>query len=211
MLALVREALTSSGLEVRPVGTTSLITIEPEDYQPVPIINFDMNLGEKRRNEGTAFFFDYEGEPYVILGPGSLHTRGPVTTRAAVEHELFHARFHLGDPRPLADRELEVWTHVFTTMFHEMYPHKMLWSPLVSFYEDASRVEQQLSLDKLVDYFNNPPDPPVAPQCAPETRSEFMAWLERRINDEDTSSSQLIHDLQEKLRTVIGMSALTGG
>jgi hypothetical protein len=172
MLALVREALPSH--DVRVSGTKN---------EPAPVINFDERL------EKSGNYFLSQGTPYVVLGPKALDPRSPVFTRMIAEHELFHARHHVGDPRPLNDRELETWTHVFVKYFHEVYPFKQRWAPLVSFYEEADPGERKVALDKLVAYHRAPPSAAV--------RVAFEEWLDRRRKDPKTSSSRLASDLDK--------------
>ena len=180
MLALVREALPSH--EVRPAGTNN---------EPAPVINFDTRL------EKTGNYFVAQGRPYVVLGPKSLDPRSPVFTRMIAEHELFHAKHHVGDPRPLVDRELETWTHVFVTYFHEVYPFKQRWAPLVSNFEESDPGERKVALDKLVSYYRTPA---VGDEEAKaKVRVAFDEWLGRRRKDPATASSKLVADLDSAI------------
>lgn len=182
MLALVREALPSH--EVRLSGTNN---------QPAPIVNFDERL------EKTGTYFLAQGTPYVVLGPRALDPRSPVFTRMIAEHELFHARRHVGDPRPLADRELETWTHVFVTYFHEVHPFKQRWAPLVSNYEEADPGERKAALDKLVNYYRTPPAAAGDEAGKADVRVAFEQWLGRRRKDPGTGLSKLVADLDRAI------------
>lgn len=197
MFVLAREAL--PGMDVHMAGNTSSTRIMKADYAPAPVINFDVNLGLKR-NADTSYFFSDKDTAYVVIGPGSLHPRGHITTENNAQHEMYHAEHHLGDSRPTMDREVEVWTHVFTTTFHDTYPHKMLWSPLVTSYQNASPAEQQVTLYQLVNYYNATSLPGVPDECVAPAHAEFTAWIQRRMKDDKTANMQLIRDLQQKLK-----------
>jgi hypothetical protein len=208
MVELVREAL-GPDVDVRLAGNVSPMLPHPDDYVPFPAVNFDMNLGDKR-DSSTAYYFSVGGTAYVILGPGALHIRGPITTQHNAAHENYHARHHIGDSRPMLDRELEVWTHVFTTTFHHDYPYRMLWNPLISSYEGASPAEQQITLHTLLNYYNSPPQAVINPACVPDLRSEFAGWVSRRINDERTVWKKLVNDLNEELQLGLTKAAPEG-
>ncbi|HXI14616.1 MAG TPA: hypothetical protein VNM92_18515 [Thermoanaerobaculia bacterium] len=204
MLALVREALRSS--EVRPSGTQHSDQVHPEDNQPAPVVNFDARLNQKTtyassgtRLEGPAYYFLAQGKPYVVLGPRALDSRSPVFTRLSAAHELFHAKNHVGDPRPISDRELETWTHVFVTLFQEVYPLKQRWAPLVSFYEAADPGERKAALDKLVHYYRTPPSTAGDDKGQARLRVAFEEWLGRRRKDTATASSRLVADLDKAI------------
>jgi hypothetical protein len=199
MLALAREAL--SPMEVRASGATHSDQVHPEDNQPAPVINFDAGLNAKTTyatngvflETSPAYYFLARGTPYVVLGPNALNPRSPIFTRMTAEHELFHAKRHGGDPRPLVDRELETWTHVFVTYFHDVHPFKQRWVPLVAYYEDADAGEREAALEKLVAYYRTPP------ADADAVRAAFDEWLGRRRKDDKTMSSRLVADLERAL------------
>ncbi|MGH9456094.1 MAG: hypothetical protein ACRD2J_00445 [Thermoanaerobaculia bacterium] len=203
MLALVREALPD--YEVRASGTAHAGRAHPEDNQPAPIVNFDVDLNEKsawsqnrRLDDDRGHYFVARGTPYVVLGPEALDPRSPVFTRMLADHELFHARVHVADPRPLTDRELQTWAHVFVTHFHEVHPFMQRWGPLVSYYEKADPGERVMALEKLVAYYREPSA--VAEDAAEdEVRIAFQEWLERRRNDSRTAESKLVADLDGAL------------
>ena len=192
MLALLREALPSH--EVVPSGNAHPDQVHPEDNQPAPVVNFDVNLNEKlsyatnavRLATSRAYYFLGQGTPYVVVGPRVFDPRSPAFTRMQVAHELFHAANHVGDGRPIDDRELETWTHVFVQHFEEIYPFKQRWAPLVQFYERADPGERKASLDKLVQY---------RASAGPAVRAAFDEWLERRRKDPATADSQLVADV----------------
>jgi len=202
MLALVREALGSK--EVRLSGDVHTGQVHPEDNQPAPVVNFDPRMNKKnsyataarRLETSPAYYFLGKGTPYVVLGPRALDPRSPVFTRLQAEHELFHAKHHVADPRPVTDRELETWTHVFVTLFHEVHPFKQKWAPLVTNYEEADPGERKAALDKLVAYYRMPAS---ASDDAGRAiiRTAFDEWLGRRKKDADTSTSRLVQDLEK--------------
>ena len=197
LLALVREAL-GPDTRVELARNSSPTRPDTADYAPFPVVNFDINLADKR-DSGTAYFFSAGDKAYVILGPSAVHTRGPVTTQHNAQHEVYHARYHVGDARPMLDREVEVWADIFIKTFHDVYPHKLLWNPLMSSYENASPAERQITLHKLVNYYNNPPVDQITKACLEEFRTEFAGWAGRRIADEKTVWKRLVRDLHDEL------------
>ena len=196
MLALVREAMASH--EVAPSGNAHPEQVHPEDNHPAPVVNFDVRLNEKmsyatnavRLATSRAYYFLGQGTPYVVVGPGVLDPRSPAFTRMQVAHELFHAANHVGDGRPIEDRELETWTHVFVEHFDEIYPFKQRWAPLVQFYERADPGERKAALDKLVQY---------RASADAAVRAAFDEWMERRRKDSATADSKLVADVDANI------------
>ena len=169
MLALLREALPA--YDVRA---------SVSDRHLAPVVNFDVTM-----TNTTARYLVSDGKPYVVLGPRALDERGPVFTRMFADHELFHATHHVGDSRPLPDRELETWTHMFVKYFAEVIPFKQRWAPLVTNYEEAAEIEKKAALAKLRSYYRS---------ATPEIRAAFDEWLTRRRNDEATRESAFVRD-----------------
>jgi hypothetical protein len=208
LAGLVREALMSR--EVRLSGTKSTDQVDPEDNQPAPIVNFDLHLNRKTSYQfrpGSAtrslqsnfgYYFTVHGTPYVVLGPAALDPRSPVFTRMAAEHELFHAQHHVGDPRPIEDRELQTWTEMFVRYFHDIHQFKQRWGPLVAYYEDADPGERRTALDRLAAYYRVPS---ASADEAERTklRAAFEEWLGRRKKDAETSSAKLVQDLEKAI------------
>lgn len=188
MLALLNEALWPR--EVRLSGTSDAEHVHPDDNQPAPIVNFDPRLNQKQsarpRSGGSTrslennagYYFSVSGVGYVVLGPAALDPRSPAFTVLITEHELFHAQNHVGDPRPLIDRELETWSTMFVRYFDVIHPFKQRWAPMVRYYDDADPGEQAAAVARLVDYYH-------APGTTPEERKAFDEWLERRKKQEN--------------------------
>ena len=107
------------------------------------------------------------------------------------------------------DRELEVWTHIFTKTFHADYPYRLLWTRLTSAYENASPAERAISLHQLVGYYKNPPAE-IGAACVSHFRAEYQGWIERRAKDEKLAWRQLIKDLQSSLDLPVATSAPAG-
>ncbi|HXG55456.1 MAG TPA: hypothetical protein VNJ03_08780, partial [Vicinamibacterales bacterium] len=143
-----------------------------------------------------GYYFTVKGVAYVVLGPAALDPRGPVFTRLSSGHELFHAEHHVGDPRPLEDRELETWTAMFVNYFHDIHPFRQRWAPMVSYYEQANPVEQKIALDKLVAYYRAPPASVETKSDSAAVGAAFTDWVARRKKDAETSSSKLVRDLE---------------
>ena len=194
MIRLVQEALGPS-IEVRGAGNSVPSQTSPADYAPAPVVNFDIHLGAKR-SSATSYYFTSGDTSYVVLGPESLNPAGQNRTQNMAHHELFHALNHFSDSRPVLDREVEVWTDIFVKTFHDAYPYKMLWTPLVTSYEGATPAEQQVALHRLVQYYRKGPQGAISVRCAAEVRFEYEEWLRRRMRDSTTASRKLIKDLQ---------------
>ena len=197
MLVLVREAL--PGRDVRLSGVNHTKEVHPDDNEPAPVINFDPRLNQKtsvqlRPGSRTSlqnnfgYYFSFRGNGYMVLGPAALDPRSPVFTRLAAEHELFHALNHIGDPRPLADRELETWTQMFATFFHQVYQFKQQWAPMLRYYEEAATEEQKAAIDRLVAYYD---------AAESDVRVAFQQWLARRKAAKP--SSKLVNDLENEI------------
>ncbi|HXH06539.1 MAG TPA: hypothetical protein VNI83_08105 [Vicinamibacterales bacterium] len=206
-IELVREALGTQ--DVRPSGTAYPNEVHPADNQPAPVVNFDIRLNQKssaRRRDGGpvrslernfGYYFSVGGKGYVVLGPAALDPRSPVFTRMAAEHELFHAQHHVGDPRPLAERELEAWTHVFITFFHDVYSFRQRWAPLVGYYEEAGPAARKAALEALAAYYRTPPSTDGG--TANAIRTAFEEWLARRKKDPATADAGLVADLEQAI------------
>jgi hypothetical protein len=215
LFGLTEDALRGTGISLFLAGTSSPTAIRPEDFKPVPALNFDVRLNQKSSMKFTAttktrslkndagYYFTSGGIPYVVLGPYSIDVRDPDLLRMYAEHELYHAHHHVGDRRPLTDRELETWTMQFRHWFFKIRQYRQRWVPLIAYYERASTDAQQRALARLEEYYRNPPaDRVPSTEVATEQRA-FLAWLDRRIHDAHTNSSKLIQALQRDLQPSI--------
>ena len=111
MAALVETAIASMKRKVVVAKTSPGGSVDPKDYQPLPDLNFDINLNTKRSkplSSGAAaaaatrslapnygYFFTDGGNTYVILGPNALNEDSPVFTQMYAEHELYHTTHHI--------------------------------------------------------------------------------------------------------------------
>lgn len=204
MLALMRDALQGSGVTVHAAGTASLSEIVPEDFRPVPVINFDAGLNQKmsrklsektvqralKRNSG--YFFSHQSVPFLVLGPLSIKQQDPDYIRMYVDHELYHVINHSKSGAKPADRELEAWVYQFSNWFYKLRAYQQRWDPLIDYYEDATPEAQKTALDALVKYYNEPPANRVTVDQIPEARKAFDAWLARRKADEKTAGKKLV-------------------
>jgi thiol-disulfide isomerase/thioredoxin len=198
MIVLVREIL-GPEVVVLPARNSVPNQPHPADYSPYPVVNFDLRLGDKR-DASTSYYFNSGGQTYVVVGPGSLNAANPARLMQNANHEIYHAIHHVGDPRPVLDREVEVWSHLFTTQFHTTYPYKQIWAPLLSSYEGASPAERRIVLHKLVNYYNSPP---VGAGCVADFRTAFTEWWERRVRDTRNLNQRLVKDLQAALNLTL--------
>jgi hypothetical protein len=207
MLALLREAL--HPLEVTHSGLNYEDRVHPDDNVPAPTVNFDARLNQKtsaRPRSGAptrslennfGYYFSMGGVGYVVIGPAALDPRSPMLTRLAAEHELFHAMHHVGDPRPIDDRELETWSQMFVTFFHDVYQFRQRWGPMFAYYGKASDGERRAAIDRLVAYYRDPAAPSDGERTAVDVRMAFEEWLERRQTEKGTKT--LINDLEGAL------------
>ncbi len=212
MVTLVRQALCPLNIEVAVAGNSSPDKVHPEDYRPVPIINFDINLNRKQSwpsrpaaptrflTTNYGYFFTRGSAVYAIIGPNSLNPQSPAYTRMAAEHELFHAQRHARRTEGDVEPELEAWTHDFVNYFHQLGrkvpPGVYLgasWTPLLEYYKRTSDEDaRRTALEQLVNYYNNPPGSGAEQE---EVRETFRLWLGRR-----DPSSLLIRHLKDRLR-----------
>ena len=198
MLLLIREALSPNQVELS--GELHPDQVHPSDNKPAPIFNFDFRLNQKtsaQARSGVAprslqnnfgYYFSYQGVGYVVLGPVALDPRGPVFTRLAAEHEMFHADHHVGDPRAGSDRELETWTTMFAKFFPDVHQFKQHWRPMLSYYDDATPKERVAAVQRLFQYRATAPA---------EMRAAFDEWLVRR--KADTPQSKFVEDLEQAI------------
>jgi Domain of unknown function (DUF4157) len=142
-LALVQQALCPLGVDVRLAGSKHSGEVDPEDYQPLPVVNFDVGLNGKQswpaageackrtpppkrgcetrlleRNYG--YNFRSGSTVYVVLGPYAISNGTPAFTQRAAEHELTLART-LTAGRTAGSRndpELDTWVQDFRKYFH---------------------------------------------------------------------------------------------
>ncbi len=208
MMILVQQALQGTGIQVHVAGDSSPTQIHPDDYQPAPVLNFDVNLNSKRSwaapsrilSQNVGYCFHYGSTSYAIIGPDALSPSSPVFTQMYTEHEFYHAQHHSGTDTSDADMELETWVHDFRNYFHLLYPYRPQWAPLVDYYEDATPTARRRALDQLVGYYNNAPSPPITIADAQRVRDAFADWLRRRLQDPAHGTMQLIQDLERRLR-----------
>jgi hypothetical protein len=148
-LDLVQQALCPlATTEVKLAGTKHPDAVDPEDYDPYPVINFDVGLNGKQSwpREGTrckgaspptegcntkplgnnyGYNFRDGSALYVVLGPAALSADTPAYTQRNAEHEIFLATQYTATeakrgkaPKFPDDAELDAWTRDFVGYFH---------------------------------------------------------------------------------------------
>lgn len=148
-LDLVRQALCPlATADVKLAGTKHPAAVDPEDYDPYPIINFDVGLNGKQswpsegvrckgasppaegcntKLLGTNYGYNFrDGSTlYVVLGPTALSADTPAYTQRNAEHEIFLATKYTATenkrgkgPKFPDDAELDAWTRDFVGYFH---------------------------------------------------------------------------------------------
>lgn len=219
MAALVETAIASTKKKVIAAKTSSGGNVDPKNYQPLPVINFDINLNSKNSKPLTAggstrslsinygYSFTDGGKSYVVLGPNALKEDSPVFTMMYYEHEMYHTTHHHLVTAPAKsgakaaaktndEDELETWTQDFLNYFHQLRRFGPQWAPLIDYYEKSSATERATALTLLKAYYANPP---VSAADTAAVKKAFEAWVRRRLKDSATASKQLIVDLSNAL------------
>lgn len=171
MLQLVQNALTPLGITVRAAGTGHAEEAHPEDYAPIPVVNFDVRLNEKTKWSGArggagrslepnaGYNIPRRGGGFVVLGPKALDEHSPLTTRLFAQHELQLVSLERNGRSP-DELELLTWTDDFRRYFHQFlgHRHQQNWMATLGRYYDASGpAVRQESIRSLVQYFTHPP------------------------------------------------------
>jgi hypothetical protein len=199
-LALVRQAVCDRTVELAsPAHPTA---IDPADYRPLPILNYDPNLNAKRTRAGTGsrggrllsgnagYFFTAGTVGYVVIGPLALRDAdNPLKTRLTAHHEIYHSERHAAGGRGEDNDsdELETWCYDFVEYFHLLGRAAPVgsgrgylgsgWVPLVSYYDRAGAPAQQAAVQRLIAYYNAPP---VAQPERAAVQEAFRLWMRRR-------------------------------
>lgn len=211
MRALVQRALGQQA-DVRTPSKESK-TIKAEDYSPMPVINFDVNLNSKK-GAGTStnvavdrgYFFQHGSKAYIILGPTALDAASPLITKMVKEHEEYHVQHHMVDKDAASsskssEQELETWTVDFTHYFHQFvhipYEQRPTWFPLMKYYEESDQGPRKAALDKLAAYYAAIP---VEAAELPKYQKAVINWIHRSLKRSDLSQKQLLIDLEQKLK-----------
>lgn len=209
MASLTQQAVCSLNIQVAVAGESHKSKVHPDDYKQAPVLNFDVRLNSKARwtsdrklTDNAGFFFSRgRDEAYAIVGPIALRPTSPEYTRRTAEHELFHARRHAGSQEASDDHELETWAEDFVRYFHRLgrwtrSGHYLGagWGPLLQYYEGAGEAARSQALQRIVDYYN---DPPVSESEKESVRQAFRGWFQRRRGDR--GSSQFVIDLNGRL------------
>jgi hypothetical protein len=112
MAKLVETALAAMKKKVIVAKTNPGGNVDAKDYQPLPDINFDLNLNSKNSKllssgvtavaathslgANYGYSFSDAGRKYVVLGPNALSGDSPVFTEMCYSHEIYHTSHHLG-------------------------------------------------------------------------------------------------------------------
>jgi hypothetical protein len=112
MAKLIETALAAMKKKVIVAKTNPGGNIDPKDYQPLPDINFDINLNSKNSKPLSSgvkavaathslgadygYSFSDTGQKYVVLGPNALSEDSPLVTQMYYSHEIYHTTHHLG-------------------------------------------------------------------------------------------------------------------
>jgi hypothetical protein len=145
--ALVQQAVCPLGLTVQNAGTKHDKEIDPEDYAPFPVVNFDIHLRAKlawprggqackqdplprsfkpedceRRalTDNAGYNFRVGKTLYLVVGADGVKPDTPAYTRRLAEHEKYLAENYTAkvDSGFKNDPELDAWTHDFVNYFH---------------------------------------------------------------------------------------------
>lgn len=191
MTTLAQQALCELNIQVVPAGTSSTTTVEVADYQPNPVMNFDVHLNGKEFVSGSrgrrslannaGFSFNRGGPNFSILGPRALRANNVLHTRLTAEHEFDIARGMTDTPgASVPDAELRVWANDFSRYFHQYlalrFDQRPTWELPAIYYQAASAEARSAALQTFVQYFQNPPTGVDAERF----RSSFRQWMRRR-------------------------------
>jgi len=204
---------------VAVAGTSDSKFANPDDYQPFPTVNFDINLNSKRAwsnrrrrreketthtlksNYGFSFvgIKDKERFKYLVLGPTALNARSPDFTRKAYEHELYHVQHHLDRKGDDANEELETYTQDFINYFHLLRSYGESWKRPILFYELAEADSRKAALAQLVDYYKDPraKNPLILKEQVEGVKDLFAIWLSQRLNDDEKLSNDIDKTVQQ--------------
>lgn len=203
MTTLAQQALCELNIQVVQAGTSSTTTVEVADYQPNPVMNFDVHLnskparaGGRSLRENAGYSFQTGGALYSALGPLALNPATPLTTRQFAEHELGIAE-GLGRGETGVNSELRVWVTDFRRYFHQYLTlpidERPSWSQISQYYDRATDGKAE-AIESMVDYYNNPP----AGIDRATLQTEFAYWMRRQRRRQ----SQFLTDLNAELHLV---------
>jgi hypothetical protein len=206
MATLLQRALCGTGRQVAVAGNSHTDRAHPDDYEKVPVVNFDGGLKDKKGwaddrslSDNAGYSFERGADRYVVLGPDAVDAKSPTLSRMYMEHEVFHTEHHLGGKGSDvsdADQELETWTLDFIKYFAQLRSSYVQWGPLIKYYQDAGGGARASALAKLVEYYNNPPVPEPERESI---RKSFGKWLRRRLASDEHGRKRLIQDLESRL------------
>jgi hypothetical protein len=206
MATLVQRALCGTGRRIAIAGNSHTDRVDQDDYEKIPVINFDINLNEKKGSDGRkslagnfGYSFDKGADKYAVLGPKVLDAASPVHVKMRMEHEIYHTEHHLDVAQTQQsdeDEELETYTADFLRYFHQLIAFRAQWAPLIDFYDRASASARARSLDRLAAYHDNPP---VQDAEKARIRAAFERWLRRRLDSSEHRNSRLIQDLAARI------------
>jgi hypothetical protein len=147
LFRLVQQAVCPLGLTVQNAGTKNKDEIDPDDYAPFPVVNFDINLNGKQSwprrgktckkeplpssikpedckkrslDRNAGYNFRVGDTLYLVAGPKSVDPDTPAITRRLAEHEKYLAKNYTAkaDSAFQNDAELDAWTQDFVNYFH---------------------------------------------------------------------------------------------
>jgi len=191
MTMLVQNALAVLGLTVRTAGSAHA-DVDPADYAPIPVVNVDVRLNQKRRwispdrrragevpepvGANYGYNFRAGSDRYVVLGPNALNADSPLWTRQCAQHELELVSMERAG-RSKAELELLVWTEDFRRYFHQDLAEGRVrhWNPMRGYYDQSGPAVRQQSIGRLVEYFTTPP----SGADAEAVRRAVRAWVRR--------------------------------
>lgn len=201
---LAQQAVADLGISVQAAGTSHADAVHPDDYAPIPVLNFDAALNGKNRwrpgsrdavpvGENAGYNFRAGARRFAMIGPNAINPNTWLTTRQFAQHELALVVADQPAGRTSDDLELTRWTEDFRGYFHQYLalpiPQRPNWQRLVGYYDRAAPDVRQAALRRLVDYYTNPP---VSGPEADRVRRQFRSWLRRM-------SGTLITDLNAAL------------
>ncbi len=205
--ALVKQAVGSAATVVdQTANAQSDAKVDPSHLQPVPTVNYDDNLNQKKKKAQDAGTTTHDGaKSFVVLGPLALRKTQFFWTRVILAHEFDHVNQNTSKSKLKGDdSEVDAWTTSFIRDFHRTYVIKeisggncyvddyLTFSQFAGYYANP-KVDATLktnTISRIKDYYNNTIKPHKVHDRV------FRFWVHRTI------TTKLAEDINNALSLV---------
>ncbi len=180
--ALVKQAVGSAATVVdQTANAQSDAKVDPSHLQPVPTVNYDDNLNQKKKKAQDAGTTTHDGaKSFVVLGPLALRKTQFFWTRVILAHEFDHVNQNTSKSKLKGDdSEVDAWTTSFISQFAGYYANPKV---------DATLKTNTIS--RIKDYYNNTIKPHKVHDRV------FRFWVHRTI------TTKLAEDINNALSLV---------